>query len=35
MTELTQLAKQLEGKEISLKARVGSKERLYGSITAS
>lgn len=33
--ELTQIADQLEGKEISLQARVGSKERLYGAITAS
>ena len=31
--ELIELADQLEGKEISLKARVGAKDRLYGSIT--
>ena len=35
MTELTQMADHLEGKEITLQARVGSKERLYGAITAS
>jgi large subunit ribosomal protein L9 len=34
-SELTELARQLEGKEIILKARVGAKERLYGSITAA
>lgn len=31
--EMTELASQLDGKEITLKARVGQKERLYGSIT--
>ena len=31
--EVIELANQLEGKEISLKARVGAKDRLYGSIT--
>ena len=32
--ELQALAGQLEGKEVILKARVGSEGRLYGSITA-
>ena len=32
--EFMELAKQLDGKEITLKARVGAKERLYGSITS-
>ena len=31
--ELGELAQQLEGQEITLKARVGTKDRLYGSIT--
>lgn len=31
--EMVELASQLDGKEITLKARVGQKERLYGSIT--
>jgi len=31
--ELIELARQLEGKEIILKTRVGAKDRLYGSIT--
>ena len=31
--EMRELAQQLEGKEIVLKARAGAKERLYGSIT--
>jgi len=31
--ELVELAHQLEGKEITLKAKVGAKEHLYGSIT--
>lgn len=31
--ELLELANQLEGKEIRLKARVGAKDQLYGSIT--
>ena len=31
--ELVELANQLDGKEISLEARVGAKDRLYGSIT--
>ena len=32
---LAELAQQLEGKEITLKARVGAKARLYGSITSA
>ena len=32
---LAELAQQLEGKEITLKARVGAKDRLYGSITSA
>ena len=32
-TELLELARELEGKEITLEARVGAKEHLYGSIT--
>jgi large subunit ribosomal protein L9 len=32
--ELIELAKQLDGKEITLQAQTGGKERLYGSITA-
>ncbi len=31
--ELTELANQLDGREVFLKARVGAKDRLYGSIT--
>jgi len=34
-TELVELANKLEGKEITLKARVGAKDRLYGSITSA
>lgn len=34
-TELAELAKKLEGKEVSLKARAGAKERIYGSITSA
>ena len=34
-TELDELARQLEGKEITLKVRVGAKDRLYGSITSA
>jgi large subunit ribosomal protein L9 len=34
-TELVELAQQLEGKEITLKARAGAKERLHGSITSA
>jgi large subunit ribosomal protein L9 len=33
--ELVELAHKLEGKEVSLKARAGAKERLYGSITSA
>ena len=33
--ELAKLGEQLEGVEITLKARTGGKERLYGSITSS
>jgi large subunit ribosomal protein L9 len=33
--ELLDLAKQLDGREITLKARVGAKDRLYGSITSA
>jgi large subunit ribosomal protein L9 len=33
--ELQELARQIDGKEITLKARVGSKDRLYGSITSA
>jgi large subunit ribosomal protein L9 len=33
--ELTELASRLEGKEVSLKAHAGAKERLYGSITSA
>lgn len=33
--ELAELAKQLDGSEISLKARSGAKDRLYGSITSA
>ena len=32
---LAELAQQLEGKEITLKARAGAKDRLYGSITSA
>ena len=32
-SEVIKLAQHLEGKEISLKVRVGAKDRLYGSIT--
>ena len=31
--ELAELANQLDGKEIVLKAKVGEKDKLYGSIT--
>ena len=31
--ELVELARELEGKEITLEARVGAQEHLYGSIT--
>jgi len=33
--ESVELARQLEGKEVSLKAHAGAKERLYGSITSA
>lgn len=33
--EINELASQLDGKEISLKARKGAKDRLYGSITTA
>ncbi|GAI58409.1 unnamed protein product, partial [marine sediment metagenome] len=33
--ELIELARQLEGKEVSLKAHAGAKDRLYGSITSA
>ena len=33
--ELTELASQLEGKEVSLKAKAGAKDKLYGSITSA
>jgi len=33
--ESVDLARQLEGKEVSLKAHAGAKERLYGSITSA
>lgn len=33
--ELVDLAGQLEGKEVSLKAHAGAKDRLYGSITSA
>ncbi len=33
--KLAKIAKQLDGKEITLKAKVGAKERLYGSITSA
>jgi len=32
---LADLAQQLEGEEITLEARVGAKDRLYGSITSA
>jgi len=33
--EMTDLAHQLDGKEITLKAKAGAKEHLYGSITSA
>jgi large subunit ribosomal protein L9 len=33
--KLVELAQQIEGKEIRLKARIGAGERLFGSITAA
>ncbi|MFC1870924.1 50S ribosomal protein L9 [Chloroflexota bacterium] len=35
VNELTELAVKLEGVEVNLTARAGTKERLYGSITAA
>ena len=35
ITELNKLADKLEGLEISLKARAGAKDRLYGAITTA
>ena len=35
MAELVEMAEQIEGKEVSLQARAGTKDRLYGAITAS
>lgn len=32
---LVKLANQLEGREVTLKARAGAKDRLYGSITSA
>jgi len=32
-TEVVELANQLDGREVILKARAGAKDRLYGSIT--
>ena len=32
--ELLELARELDGREITLKARVGAKDRLYGSVTS-
>ena len=34
-TELLELANQIEGKEVILKAKVGAKDRLYGSVTTA
>ena len=33
--QLVELAEQLEGREVSLKARAGAKDRIYGSITTA
>ena len=33
--KMVELANRLEGKEVALKARVGAKDRLYGSITTA
>ena len=33
--ELAEMAKQLDGKEVTLSAKTGGKDRLYGSITAA
>jgi large subunit ribosomal protein L9 len=34
-TELAALARQIEGKEVNIKAKAGAKDRLYGSITSA
>lgn len=34
-TELLELAKHLDGREVSFTARTGAKDRIYGSITAA
>ena len=34
-SELTELCRQLEGKEVILKARSGAKDKLFGSITSA
>jgi large subunit ribosomal protein L9 len=34
-TELMALAQQIEGKEVTIKAKAGAKDRLYGSITSA
>ncbi len=34
-TELVALAQQIEGKEVSIKAKAGAKDKLYGSITST
>ncbi len=34
-SEMGELANELDGKEITLKARAGTKDRLYGSITSA
>lgn len=33
-SELLEIASQLEGKEVTLRAKVGAKDRLYGSVTS-
>jgi len=35
MAEIVKLADQLDGTEVTLKARAGAKDRLYGSITSA
>jgi large subunit ribosomal protein L9 len=35
IAEIKELASQLEGKEVSLKAKAGAKDKLYGSITSA
>ncbi len=34
-SEMNELASQIEGKEVSLKAKAGAKDKLYGSITSA